>query len=281
MSGFSPGWLALREAADHRSRNQALLSKLAARFAGREDVLVIDLGAGAGSNLRAVAPALPARQHWILFDHDPALLTAALETIAQWADSSRAVATGLEASSGGKSLLIEFRKADLAAEPAAWSNVSPDLVTAAALFDLVSESWIERFVAALARARLPLYTALNHDGVAEWAPPHPADRQMTTAFERHFSSNKGFGPSAGSRASKLMAGKLASAGYAIERGRSDWRLGPTDQKLITMLAEGWAGAARETGEVPAAAITEWCASRKAAGVTCLVRHEDFLASPPR
>lgn len=281
MSGFSPGWLALRETADHRSRNQALLLKLAARFAEREDILVVDLGAGAGSNLRAIAAALPARQHWILFDHDPALLTAALETIAQWADSSRAVATGLEASSGGKSLLIEFRKADLAAEPAVWGNISPDLVTAAALFDLVSESWIERFVAALARARLPLYTALNHDGVAEWAPPHPADRQMTTAFERHFSRDKGFGPSAGSRASKLMAGKLASVGYAIERGRSDWRLGPTDQKLITMLAEGWAGAARENGEVPAAAITEWCTSRKAAGVTCLVRHEDFLASPPR
>jgi hypothetical protein len=281
MSGFSPGWLALREAADHRSRNQALLSKLAARFAGREDVLVIDLGAGAGSNLRAIAPALPARQHWILFDHDSALLTAASETIAQWADSSRAIATGLEASSGGKSLLIEFRKADLAAEPAAWGNASPDLVTAAALFDLVSEPWIERFVAALARARLPLYTALNHDGVAEWSPPHPADHQMMTAFERHFGRDKGFGPSAGLRASKVMADQLALAGYTIERGRSDWRLGPADQKLIAMLAEGWAGAARETGEVPAAAITEWCASRKAAGVTCLVRHEDFLASPPR
>jgi hypothetical protein len=281
MSGFSPDWLALREAVDHRSRNQALLSKLAARFAEREDMLVVDLGAGAGSNLRAVAPVLPARQHWILFDHDPALLTAALETVARWADSSRAIATGLEASKSGKSLLIEFRQTDLAAEPAAWGKASPDLVTAAALFDLVSEPWIERFVAALARARLPLYTALNHDGVAEWAPPHPSDRQMTTAFERHFGRDKSFGPSAGSRASKLMTGKLASAGYGIERGRSDWWLGPADSKLIAMLAESWAEAIGETSEVPAAAIAEWCASRKATGVSCIVRHEDFLASPPR
>ena len=281
MSGFSPDWLALREAADHRSRNSALLSKLAARFADREDVLVVDLGAGTGSNLRAVAPALPARQQWILIDHDPALLVAAFEAIAQWADSSRAVATGLEISKGGKSLLIELRQADLAAEPAAWGNASPDLVTAAALFDLVSEVWIERFVAALARAGLPLYTALNHDGVAEWAPPHPADRRMEGAFERHFGRDKGFGPSAGLRASKLMADRLASAGYGIERGRSDWRLGPADSKLIAMLAEGWAKAAGETGEVPAAEIADWFAARKAAGVSCLVRHEDFFASPPR
>jgi hypothetical protein len=281
MSGFSPDWLALREPVDHRSRNQALLSELAARFAGRKDILVVDLGAGAGSNFRAVAPMLPALQHWILLDHDPALLAAALKTIAQWADSSRATTNGLEVTKGGKSLSIELRQADLAADPAAWSNAAPDLLTAAALFDLVSESWIDRFVAALARARLPLYTALNHDGVAEWTPPHPIDRQMTTAFERHFGRDKGFGPSAGSRASKLIAGKLASADYEIERGRSDWRLEPADRKLIAMLAEGWANAARETGEVPAPTIAEWCAARKAIGVSCLVRHEDFLASPPR
>lgn len=281
MSGFSTDWLALREAADHRSRNSTLLSKLAARFANREDVLVVDLGAGTGSNLRAVAPALPARQQWILIDHDPALLVAAFEAIAQWADSSRAVATGLEISKGGKSLLIELRQADLAAEPATWGNASPDLVTAAALFDLVSEVWIERFIAALARAGLPLYTALNHDGVAEWSPPHPADRRIKGAFERHFGRDKGFGPSAGLRASKLMTDQLASAGYGIERGRSDWRLGPADSKLIAMLAEDWAKAAGETGDVPAAEIADWFAARKAVGVSCLVRHEDFLASPPR
>src|SRR5271169_3623706 len=103
MSGFSTDWLALREAADHRSRNSALLSNLAARFANREDVLVVDLGAGTGTNLRAVAPALPARQQWILIDHDPALLAAAFEAIAEWGDSARAVATGLEISKGGKS----------------------------------------------------------------------------------------------------------------------------------------------------------------------------------
>jgi hypothetical protein len=281
MSGFSPDWLALREAVDHRSRNPALLSKLAAHFANREDVFVVDLGAGAGSNLRAVAPALPARQQWILIDHDPALLAVAFETIAQWADTSRAVATGLVASKGGKSLLIELRQADLAANPAPWGDASPDLVTAAALFDLVSESWIERFVAALARAGLPLYTALNHDGVAEWAPPHPADSRMKTAFERHFGGDKGFGPSAGSRASKLLAGRLTSAGYGIELGRSDWRLGATDAKLIAMLAEGWAKAAGETGDVTAATIAGWLAARKTTGVSCRVPHEDFLASPPR
>ncbi|HLL29109.1 MAG TPA: class I SAM-dependent methyltransferase [Xanthobacteraceae bacterium] len=279
MSGFSPDWLRLREAVDHRSRNPRLLSKLAARFAGRENVLVVDLGAGAGSNLRAVAPVLPTLQQWVLVDHDPALLTAAFESIAEWADASHAVATGLEVSKGGKSLLIEFRERDLAAEPAAWGNALPDLVTAAALFDLVSETWIEHFIAALVRARLPLYTALNHDGIAEWTPPHPADREMTAAFERHFGRDKGFGPSAGLGASKLLAERFVAAGYAVERGRSDWRLGSSDRKLIATLAEGWADAVGETGMVPATTISDWLAARRADGVSCLVRHEDLLALP--
>ena len=281
MSGFSPDWLRLREPADHRSRNRELLASLAARFRGREDVLVSDLGAGTGSNLRAVAPALPARQQWILIDHNPELLAAAFEAVAQWADSARAIATGLEASKGGKSLLVEARHVDLVADPVAWGEALPDLVTAAALFDLVSEAWIEHFTAALAHARLPLYAALNHDGIAEWKPPHPADGRMSAAFERHFGGDKGFGPAAGLSASKLVAGSLAAKGYAIERGRSDWRLGTADQKLIAALAEGWAKAVAETGAVPKAAISDWLAARQAAGVSCIVGHEDLLALPPR
>ena len=278
MSGFSPDWLRLREPIDHRSRNQALLAKVAARFADREDILVVDLGAGAGSNLRAMAPMLPARQQWILIDHDPALLAAAIDAVAQWADSSHAVATGLEVSKAGKSLLIELRRADLATEPAAWGLASPDLVTAAALFDLVSEDWIERFVAALARDKLALYSALNHDRVAEWEPPHPADRDMRAAFERHFGRDKGFGPSAGSRASTLIAGRLAAAGYTIERGRSDWRLGAADKKMLEMLADGWAEAVAETGEVTSKTVANWLAARKTDGAVCAVGHEDLFAS---
>ena len=73
MSGFSSDWLKLRESADHRARNQELLAKLAACFAEREAILVADLGAGTGSNLRAIAPHLPSRQQWVLVDHDPVL----------------------------------------------------------------------------------------------------------------------------------------------------------------------------------------------------------------
>ena len=84
MTGFSADWLALREPADRRARNSGLLAALVARLAGRREVAVIDLGCGTGSNLRACAPQLPARQEWRLVDLDPALLAAARERLDGW-----------------------------------------------------------------------------------------------------------------------------------------------------------------------------------------------------
>jgi hypothetical protein len=279
VSGFDPNWLRLRESADHRARDADLLRKMGAHFAHRPEATIVDLGAGLGSNLRGTCAALPPRQHWILIDYDPVLLTAASEAIANWADSARPTASGIEARKDGRSLHVELRRHDLAAGPAAWGGATPDLVTAAALFDLVSRQWIERFVAALARSRLPFYTVLTHSAETVWKPAYPADAMMRAAFEGHFGGDKGFGPSVGGQATRLIADGLAKVGYIVERAPSPWFLGPGDKKLIAALAQGWADAVRETGEVPEPTIKEWLAARTADGVSCTVGHEDLLALP--
>lgn len=279
MSGFAPEWLSLREGADHRARNAGLLAALGKHFSTRDAVIVVDLGAGLGSNLRAAAPALPARQHWVLVDHDPVLLAGACDAIASWADTARPTPAGIEAVKSGKSLRVEVRHADLAKDPGAFAAHAPDLVTAAALFDLVSEEWIGRFTTVLAAARVPLYAVLDYDGTNIWTPSHPADAAMVAAFNRHQGSDKGFGSASGSRATNLLAERLAAAGYGIERAPSPWRLGAGETTLIRVLTQGFAEAVRETGEVPVANIEAWLKARMADGVTCTVGHEDILAVP--
>ncbi len=276
---FSPDWLTLREPVDHRSRDQNLLKKLGAHLNGNNPVTVYDLGTGLGSNLRAISPHLPARQNWVLVDYDPVLLSAASEAIAQWADFARGSKTGIEAVKDGRELHVELKRHDLAADPASWSNAAPDLVTAAALFDLVSEDWIARFVSALAEKKIAFYTALTHDSITQWQPSHAADKKMTHAFESHFGRDKGFGPSAGAKAASLMAKKFSEAGYAVSTAKSPWVLNANDRALIGELAEGWAAAVRETGSVPEAEIQEWLKARKADGTSCTVGHEDLLALP--
>ena len=280
MSGFAPDWLSLRESADHAARDRGLLDKLAAYFAGREAVSVVDLGAGLGSNLRATAPYLPTVQRWVLVDHDPVLLAAACEVIAAWADSHQPAADGIEARKGDRSIHVELKRANLAADVAPWGSSPPDLVTAAALFDLVSADWIARFVAALTEARVAFYTALTHDGGTQWKPPHPADAAMHSAFARHFGRDKGFGPAVGGAATGLLADGLAATGYEVTRVPSPWRLGAGDAALIAALADGWAEAVRETGDVAGIVIGEWVEARKRPGSACVVGHADLLAVPP-
>jgi hypothetical protein len=276
---FSAEWLRLREPVDHRSRDKALLAKASSYLAGKDEPVIYDLGAGAGSNLRGTALSLGTRQRWVLVDYDPELLSAALEFLSHWADKSRPTAAGLEIEKGGKLIRVEVKRADLNANPAPWGEQRPDLVTSAALFDLVSEQWIARFCAALANDKLPLYTTLVHDETAQWSPVHEADAKMTEAFERDFGKEKGFGPSAGNQAIGLIAKKLQPLGYSTELTSSSWQLGVEDHDLIVQLADGWANAIRDTKAVPEAVIQKWLAARKTRDTSCIVGHKDLLALP--
>ncbi|MBX3548412.1 MAG: hypothetical protein KF748_04585 [Xanthobacteraceae bacterium] len=276
---FSAEWLRLREPVDHRSRDKILLEKAAAYLANKDEPVIYDLGAGAGSNLRGTALSLNTRQRWVLADYDPELLGAALDFLSTWADKSRPTAAGLELEKSGKLIRVEVKRVDLNENPAPWGETKPDFVTSAALFDLVSENWIDRFCTALAKDKLPLYTTLVHDETAEWSPSHSADAQMTAAFERDFGKEKGFGPSAGNKAIGYMARKLQSLGYETALAGSPWQLEENDHALIEQLADGWANAVRETKSVPEEVIQSWLAARRARGTACVVGHKDLLAFP--
>lgn len=272
---FSPAWLALREPVDHRSRDEGLAEALAAALPAR--VAVVDLGCGAGSNLRALAPRLGPAQSWRLVDHDPALLDAARERLAAWAERSQAVGDGLRLERDGRSIEVSFARADLAGGVEAVLD-GADLVTAAALFDLASVPWIEGLARAVTARRAAFHTALTYDGRETWEPPHPADAALLAAFHAHQARDKGFGPAAGPGATDALARAFRAQGYRVAVAESPWRLGPEDGPMIAALAEGAAGAVRETGLVPDAVVEGWLAARRS-GALCTVGHADLLALP--
>jgi hypothetical protein len=278
VSGFSVDWLALRESADHRARNGALLAGLSQRLAGRPQVTVVDLGCGAGSNLRAVAPVLPVRQSWRLVDHDPALLAAARAAIASWGDSAEARGPDLFVSKYDRELTVSFVQADLATGLDAALGPGPDLVTAAALFDLVSVPWLEALAAAVAARGSVFYTALTYDGTELWMPPHPADAAVLAAIHRHQRGDKGFGPAAGPQATGVLKKAFCNGGYSVREGESPWRLDEADTALIRQLADGIAAAVSDMKSVPDAVVSGWLQARRDA-VACRIGHLDLLACP--
>ncbi|MCB5274077.1 hypothetical protein BJG92_01604 [Arthrobacter sp. SO5] len=278
MSGFSPEWLDLREPADHRARDSALAQQMAAHFAARAHVSVVDLGCGSGSNLRGTAQFLPDHQSWRLVDYDAQLLTWARERLVDWADDSRSEGALLRLRKDNKRIDVSFAEADLTRELTQVLTPAPDLVTAAALFDLVSEPWLELFTAALSAAGLPLYTVLSYDGRQEWQPAHPQDGRVLRAFNSHQQWDKGFGPATGPRASAVLAGLLAARGYAVHTAGSPWLLGPEDSGLRGELATGIAAAAQETKDLTAEEAADWLAVRREPG-HATIGHSDIFATP--
>jgi SAM-dependent methyltransferase len=266
MAGFSPDWLALREPADHRARDAGLVGQFAAWARPRDSISILDLGCGTGSNARALIPHLGGTQHWRLVDYDRGLLEIAREKLA--AESAHKL----------RAMTVKTEEADLSQGIEPLLAEGCDLVTAAALFDLVSRDWLDGMVAALAARRLPLYTVLIYDGIMEWEPAHRADAAIRDAFNAHQRRDKGFGPAAGPDAGPHLAARLAEAGYEVTTAPSPWRLGPDDRELMMSNDIGIANAAGETGEVSDADLAEWLAFRRE-GALCAIGHLDLLALP--
>lgn len=263
MSGFSPEWLDLREAADAAARDERLLQDAADTVSNHHDPLIVDLGSGTGSMRRALAPRLSGlAPRWKLVDSDADLLDEAVRR-------AQADGTAVEPVLGDLSRMLPLPFADAA------------LVTASALFDLVSETFLDRCVATLSAARAPLYTCLIYDGTTAWQPASPLDEAVLAAFNRHQRTDKGFGPALGPTAATVLLEKLDRAGFRTTSAESPWHLGPKDGALMEALIRGIATAAIEEGTLAAEALDEWLDFRLAnlGEGTCTVGHVDVFATP--
>lgn len=274
MGDFSAGWLRLREPADHRARNAALAHALADHLKNRQSVRIADLGAGLGSNLRALAPMLPIEQHWTLLDRDTELLKAAGGEIQR---RETALPGGLAHVSFDTCIV------DIAADIEAIFDGKPDLVTAAALFDLVSAAWIERLADAVTRRRIPFYATLTYDGSDAGIPSHPLDAAIIAALHTHQHRDKGFGPAAGPGAVSVLRKAFTERGYSVRTEPSPWHLDARDADMLTMLGDGVVAAVTETGLVAPGDVAQWKEFHMPGGkwrdVRWTVGHSDILAIP--
>ncbi|MEA2988993.1 MAG: hypothetical protein QOG83_1704 [Alphaproteobacteria bacterium] len=265
MSGFSARWLALREPYDQKARDAGVLDAVADIFRGEPSVSVVDLACGTGATLRALGPRLPARQNWRLVDNDLGLL-------------AQAAALGRP-----PQLAVAARTIDLVCDLELALDGPTDLVTTSALLDLVSAEWLERLAVECAARRLPVYAALTYNGRAALEPAEPFDLEIIAAVNRHQRRDKGFGPALGPEAGLRALRGFERVGYKVMPGSSEWIFGPHDREIQSDVLAGWANAASELGDLPAAAIAAWLVRRRElvnkglAGMR--VGHVDFFATP--
>lgn len=248
---FSPDWLSLREPADMEARDNHLLS-LAAQSAG-ENPVIVDLGCGTGSTVRAIQPMLSSNASWRLVDNDKVLLDIAKS----------------EAPSGSTTHeqdLLETGKLPIA---------DASLITASALLDLVSFDWLGAF---LSNISVPVYFALTYDGDMRWDPESPDDELIVESFNAHQQTDKGFGNALGSTAPGRTSELLSELGFEVIEAKSPWRLTPEQsnlqRELLTGISEAAAFGQPELSET-------WLLEKLSNldQLSCTVGHTDIIAFP--
>lgn len=281
-------WLQLREPADFAARSTTLTRAIAQAVSADESLRLLDLGTGTGSNVRYLSEHLATRQRWLAVDRDATLLRELRSRMSSWA-----MARGYEARiehdvctihGAHFDCEVETRKHDLGALGAHDIFAGRRLVTASALLDLVSESWL-RTLAAHCRAEgaLALF-AITYNGLFTCVPAEPEDEMVRELMNRHQNRDKGLGgPAAGPDASACAERCFAAVGYRVCREPSNWALGSGTSDVQRLLIEGWAEAAVEVAPDRASTIGDWRARRLAhlaAGRSSIVVGHDDLAAWP-
>lgn len=266
MSSFSIAWLDLRESADFTARDKTLVTQLL-HWLGQAadpispDRIIVDLGAGTGSTLRALTKLGANSLVWRLVDLDGKLLDEALRR-------------------HGKSHLIEDYQADL--------NIIGELpltgahiVSASALFDLASADFIDALIDRIDARNTAVYAALNYDGTTTWVPAHPLDEKVLAAFNRDQHQDKGLGPALGPDCTAYLKQALENKGYAVRTYPSPWQLHAKDAQLLQELINGIAAAVSEGYGLNTDELIEW-KNFRIANITdgnCTIGHWDVLALP--
>ncbi len=286
MSSFTTDWLYLREPADHTARDNAVSTRLVAWAKAHGSLSVLDLGTGTGSNLRYLAPRLGHDQYWRLLDHDATLLAALPGRLGEWAAmNDHRFTEGRECllEGDGFSARIEFARADLANGIEQYLKVPTRLVSASALLDLVSRSWIEQLLIACQAHGCALCFALNYNGLVRWQPAVPDDDALRERLNAHQRQRKGLGMALGPAAGDIMARRMASAGLDVTRADSNWQLGEPMADLQVALARGWVEAAVEHDAAFAERANRWFVQRESVARTrdarVVVGHVDVLGLP--
>lgn len=278
VARFAGDWLALREPADHAARVARLADQLGEWLQDRDRLRVIDLGAGTGSNLRWLAPRLDVEQDWLLIDHDDTLLAMARQA-------------PVVADAGGRAVRISTRCVDLGGLPCELFD-NAGLVTAAAIFDLVSKDWIEALAGRIAACGAAALFALTVNGRRGFVDEHgrrledERDARLEALFNRHQQRGKGIGEALGPEAADVLPALLEKAGLRVWLARADWRLDAGQahtRALGAALLQDWMQAAVEQSPHDAMWIGAWYRARRAdlerGRVGLVVGHVDVLALP--
>ena len=273
---FDSEWLEAREPADHRARSEALTERLnqwlQCQYAGpggvplAEPLVMADIGSGRASNALYLSSRLSAPRTWHLIEQDAGLLARGEARLRQIGES--VVGRNLTLASGEMEQQLPAQM---------------HVLTASALIDLVSDSWLRALTAAVVRRQAAVLMVLSYAGDFELSPTDAKDARLKELVNSHQHRDKGSGSALGPEATHLFCHLLRDEGYAVYVEASPWHLDGKDATVIEALLRGWVSAAQEQAPEASAWLDAWLERRleqlESGELQVSVAHQDLLALP--
>ncbi len=266
-------WLNLRFEADAEARNKDLEQQALATVVPSE-IVVVDVGAGTGSNLRYYSKVLPqVRQHWKLLDLEFDLLETTLQNIQDDGGKVQRLGHGRYLLDlHGKEIQVELMPCDIFSDKTSALLNQADLVVSNAFFDLPSEQNIEVLLSWMDFSRQVLLATINYTGM-HFLEESTNDAYWIAQYEKHMRRSHGVGPDC----VDSMRHILSQRGLSCSVEPSDWRLNsnhPLRKGIFDFMEEAFRDLSLNLEE-----FHLWATSKLDSEL--IVSHSDVLVLPQR
>jgi hypothetical protein len=212
---------------DCEARNQKVEQACFHHFYGKNEMTIVDLGSGTGSNCLYFFEKFPSQQDWIFIEKDEKISQYALNRLGIEADKK-----GYEVTHATNSLVLkkEDRNVKIKYITDSFLNLvdlvdldKVDLVMASAVFDLISFSQFVDFGSVLLEKNLPLLTTLNYAEM-NFNSDAPSDVVFIEKYESFMNRPQEFGKAMGKKCPRILVDFFQKQEAKVEYGSSIWKL---------------------------------------------------------
>jgi hypothetical protein len=286
-------YLTAKASVDDRALNRQVLGELVRLIPAGEPRL-LEVGAGVGTMLaRLLAWGVITAGQYTLLDADALLLRAARRWLQGWAADHGRPAWSLPDGLQIGDVRVRLVHAELGRYLRVGHRGTADVLIASAVLDLVDVPAVLPALLDLVRPNGVYWFTINYDGESIFAPEHPLDDTVLSAYHRDMDERIRYGRPAGdSRTGRHLFGHLRAGGAPVlAAGSSDWvvHAGPDGEypadesyflgRILDTIRDALAG------RVDPAELAEWLDARRkqrAAGELLYIAHQlDVLGRAPR
>jgi len=281
-------WLDHRFNCDAEARNANIEKKFLEFFEDRDSLTVVDAGSGTGSNFQYYFEKFPNQQEWTFIDCEGPLLNACREKLYRFAKKKNYEFIEQNGSvcikDGAKQALVKMSQGKLENVEHLTDLKQTDVVTANALFDLLSYDQFDTFACKLSAYNVCLMATLNYYETS-FLPYDEEDGRFVRYFHTHMTRPQGFGSAMGPNCTEEMLDLLTEHQMLVEQEGSQWHLKRYDTTMHHYLLHFFEHALRDLNLSPAEIIDleEWLEAKKKMShdhkLEIIVDHSDIFAYP--